>query len=1124
MSAFDTPGQGLNILCIDGGGARGLSALVLLDELMNRIQLLKKLDSPPHPYQCFDLIAGTGTGAVQACMLGRLRMPVQSAINAYANLAKDVFSEKKRYGSGSFKTTRLKESLRKIIQHATGDPDEPMLERQQTLGQCKTLVFAMSKHNMRAGIPTAFRSYPVAANAGPNCPIWETLCATMAHPDLFKSFDIGDPPLTRSFVDAGVGCNNPLGHVLAEVKTLYPERYVASVTSIGTGHTRTIQIPNTSFLRHFLPIPAIVAMKAIATDTERVAEEMARRFNSVDGVYFRLSVDQGMQDVGVDGWEQLSEVLEHTSAYMKPVDVSQRINKVAEVIHSRKPSVPTAQIDGEIKLTTANASVPPTVRRCPAPSPIFTGCEKNISKVESCIAGSTMERKVCIVHGLGGAGKTQIALKVVERTYDKWKDVIFVDATTQESIESALKEVAVAKRAGDTHKAALQWLESNHGPWLLILDNADDPSIPMRNYIPRGNHGSIIITTRLPGILPLAQGALSDCSVSNMGPDDAMVLLLKAAQKQDQETSTKEGDEAKVLLQELGHFALAIVHAGSFIGHSPHMSIAEYRSLLIQQKRQALEAYSKLPQAVKVDDYGHTVYTAWLICYKRLSPCAQKLLWLIASLHHTGITIDIFQRAAKGIKSYESTFPTTPLEDSALQLLQTFLCGFLTDSQSWDGLLFTETINEISSHSLLEYDAKNQAYRIHVLVQSWVHTVVPHDADLAAECARTLLAMSIPLDESLESILYRIKIGPHVDKVLSEASGAVGPNHAEPLFRVLRDRGQWIRAELLNSGIQETMKQVLGEDHPDTLRSMYNLALTYWYLGRYEDARALQSRVLDARKQVLGNDHPDTLLSMNNLANTYFDLGRHEDARSLHSEVLDRRKQVLGNDHLYTLGSMNNLANSYSALGRHEDARALYSEVLDRQEQVLGKSHPDTLLSMNNLALTYSNLGRYRDARALHSEVLDTRKQVLGNDHPDTLGNMNHLATTYSHLGRHEDARALHSEALDRQKQVLGKDHPNTLLSMNNLALTYLHLGRYEDARALHSEVLDTRKQVLGKDHPDMLQSMLWLSYIHLTLDQLEEAEKLQIPLDKYIQVFGENHPFTNLAREQLENIQNYRK
>ncbi|CAE6519771.1 unnamed protein product [Rhizoctonia solani] len=976
----------------------------------------------------------------------------------------------------------------------------------------------------------------------------------MAHPELFKSFDIGDPPLNQSFVDAGLGCNNPLAHVLAEVKTLYPERYVASVTSIGTGHTRTIQIPDTSFLRHLLPLAAIIAMKAIATDTERVAEEIARRFNSTEGVYFRLSVDQGMQTVGMDEWEQLNEVLDHTRAYT-------RYNFAPLFM----PNSTHSFADGEIQEVTSGPNTPFRIRRCPAPTPIFTGREAKICRVESCITASPMERKVCIVHGLGGAGKTQIALKVIERTYHKWKEVIFVDASTKESIESSLKDVAVAKRFGDTHQAALEWLESCCEQWLIVLDNLDDPSLPIRNYIPRGNHGSIIITTRLSGMLSLAQGTHSDCSVSSMDPNDALALLLKLAYKRDREPSPEETEEAKALLQELGYFALAIVHAGSFIGQSPHMPITEYRALLKGQKRQALEAYTKLPQAIKADDYGHNIYTAWLMCYNLLGSRAQKLLWLIAALHHTGVTVDIFRRAAQAINSYKTTFPTTHSEDSARQELQNFLCNFVDDSQNWDGLLFTQTINEVSSHSLLEYDHMNQAYRIHVLVQGWVHTVVPHEIDLADECARALLSMSIPLDKSLESIRFRINIGPHVDKVL-EAPSTISPNYAGALFRVLEDRGWWAKAELLNTRTLEIAQQVLGNDHPNTLNSMDKLACVYYELGRFEEARALISQVLDMRKQVLGEYHIDTLESMNNLACSYSNLGRFEDARALHSQALDMRKQILGRDHPDTLESMSNLAVTYLRLVRLEDARALLSQALGTVERVLGRDHPMTLKCTENLAFVYSELGRVEEAKVLLSHTLDSRKQVLGKshpetlesthklgcvylkfgqledarsllsqatgmreqvlgrDHPDTLASMYNFARVHSKMGRFEDARALYSQELDAVKRSLGEDHPDTLISMVSLAHVYSRLDRPEDAKALFSQVVDSRKRVLGNDHPDTLESIIELANIHLVLRQFREAEELQLCVAKFIQVFGENHEYTDTARRIVKAIQKHQK
>ncbi|CAE6399735.1 unnamed protein product, partial [Rhizoctonia solani] len=1034
-TTVSTSSRGLNILCIDGGGARGLSALVLLQELMKRIQHLEKLDSPPKPHQYFDLVAGTGTGAIQACMLGRLRMGVDEAIESYASLAKEAFSERKWIGKGAFRTTKLKGAIRNTIQTVTGNPDELMMERDPTT----PLVFAMSRHNMRAGIPTAFRSYAATANEGPRCTVWETVCATMAHPELFKSFVIGSPSLKQSFVDAGLGCSNPLAHVLTEVKRLHPGRHVSTVLSIGTGHTSTIQIPDGPVLRQFLPTAAIGAMKGIAEDAERVAEEIARRFSSADGVYFRLNVDQGLQSVEVSKWDQPSEVAEHTRAYMRMFEVIQTIDKAAQAIRVRNSTISTAQIDGEIQLGVSYARDPNVVsmaQYCPSPSSIFTGCRLKLHRMESCIVGSDVERKVCVVHGLGGAGKTQMVLKVIETTRHKWKEVMYIDSSTRESIEAGLQEVAAARKIGDTHRSTLQWLESYREPWLLVLDSADDPSVSIRDYIPRGNHGSVIITTRLSGMTTLARGQNSECSVSSMNPDDAMSLLLKCARLHDRELSLEETESAEFLLGELGYFALGIVHAGSFIGNSPHTSLTDYRSLFMREQRRALEAYSDLPAAIKADDYRHTVYTAWIICYDGLSSRAQELLWLIGYLHYTGITVDMFRRAAVAIVSYKAEYPMTQLEDLAQQKLKEALCAFMSSSGGWDGLLFTQVIDELASRSLLEYDRMNQAYRIHLLVQDWARTVIPYESDLAAKCAEMLVSISVSgcMDNSVESVMVRMSVGLHVDRVLLECTESTGIDHLRHFYEIYISRGRWEKAEQLQEHIERRLKQMRGDEHPDTLRSMNDLANAYSHLGRYEDARALHTQVLHTRKQVLGTNHPDMLTTMNNLANAYSHLGRYEDARALYTRVLDTQKQVLGTDHPNTLRTMNNLAIVYSDLGQYEDARVLYTQVLDTQKQVLGTNHPDTLTTMNNLAIDYSKLGRYEDARALYTLVLDTQNQVLGTNHPNTLTTMNNLANAYSDLGRYEDARALYTQVLDTQKQVLGTDHLDTLTTMNNLA------------------------------------------------------------------------------------------
>ncbi|CAE6459332.1 unnamed protein product [Rhizoctonia solani] len=89
-------------------------------------------------------------------------------------------------------------------------------------------------------------------------------------------------------------------------------------------------------------------------------------------------------------------------------------------------------------------------------------------------------------------------------------------------------------------------------PWLLILDNADDPSLAIRDYMPGGNHSSVIITTRLSGMISLARGTYSDCVVSGMDPDDALALLLRCARRQELQLPAEESGAAKALVEELG--------------------------------------------------------------------------------------------------------------------------------------------------------------------------------------------------------------------------------------------------------------------------------------------------------------------------------------------------------------------------------------------------------------------------------------------------------------------------------------------------------------------------------------------------------------------------------------------
>jgi hypothetical protein len=189
------------------------------------------------------------------------------------------------------------------------------------------------------------------------------------------------------------------------------------------------------------------------------------------------------------------------------------------------------------------------VRHFPAPSPAFTGCESHVSQVSSCLLGPPDERRLCVVWGLGGTGKSQIALQAIENTKEHWADIVYVDAASRETTVSALNEFAVAKQIGNTHEDAIRWLGSNHHPWLLVFDNADDPDMNLPIFIPQGSHGRILITTRIRDLTLLGHGPNSKCNIGEMDPREALELLLKTARTEYHVLSVQDKESASELVK-----------------------------------------------------------------------------------------------------------------------------------------------------------------------------------------------------------------------------------------------------------------------------------------------------------------------------------------------------------------------------------------------------------------------------------------------------------------------------------------------------------------------------------------------------------------------------------------------
>ena len=472
--------------------------------------------------------------------------------------------------------------------------------------------------------------------------------------------------------------------------------------------------------------------------------------------------------------------------------------------------------------------------------------------------------------------------------------------------------------------------------------------------------------------------------------------------------------------KELSYLALAIVQAGAYISSS-QCSLTRYLEMYREHRGRLLEEYRD--HAQKIDDYEQTVYTTWAISFTRLSPHATTFLHFCAFLHHSGISEAIFEKAVINVGTYVPAFPPDNQELDDLQLAKDFLSMFQTTDSVWDIQKFLKVIIEICSYSLMDFNEGNKTYSIHPLVHAWMLTTFS-DATMSCACVQWVLGITVNWEFKTEDYRFRRMLLPHIEAALQREAAPISA--VAQLQLVYVEAGSWRKAEELQVQLMQKSKQLLGDEHPESLITMGYLAATYREQGHWKEAEMLQVQVMEKTKQLLGDKHPDTLNCMANLAATHWKQGQWKEAEMLQVQVTEKTKQLLGDKHPDTLNCMANLAVSHWNQGQLEEAEVLQVQVVEKTKQLLGDEHPGTLKSMANLAATYWKQGQWKEAEVLQVQVMEKTKQLLGDEHPDTLNNMANLVATYWSQGQWKKAEVLQVQVMEKRKLLLGDEHPSS--------------------------------------------------------------------------------------------------
>jgi hypothetical protein len=410
-----------------------------------------------------------------------------------------------------------------------------------------------------------------------------------------------------------------------------------------------------------------------------------------------------------------------------------------------------------------------------------------------------------------------------------------------------------------------RWLSNIPDTWLVIFDNADDPDLDISVYFPVGNRGTILITTRNPDCkVHATDGSWQE--VVGMQTDEAISLMLKESGRDWRDEAARE--MARPVVSMLGYLALAITQAGAVIRQGV-CGINEYCQLYSKRRKELLSQKSML----STGDYQYTVNTTWEISLRFIGKKsndfahdAVELLQIFSFLHYEGISEEIFREAWRNTKKKDPSGWTLTHQPHVLSR---------QSSPDWDSYMFRKAISVLTSFSLISRD-RNNLISIHPLVHSWARDrMTPSEEERFWRLTVSTLAASITFRFKSSDYRFRRSLAPHLNacnrvfaggilRICDEAEECL--TIVEKFALVYGESGQWSEALRLVEQVVEVRRRTLGEEHPDTLRSMHGLSIRFSEVGRRPEALQLAEQVVETHRRTLGEEHPDTLSSMHNLA------------------------------------------------------------------------------------------------------------------------------------------------------------------------------------------------------------------------------------------------------------------
>jgi tetratricopeptide (TPR) repeat protein len=624
----------------------------------------------------------------------------------------------------------------------------------------------------------------------------------------------------------------------------------------------------------------------------------------------------------------------------------------------------------------------PIVLPYPSIGDLFKGRDEFMGRLRESLTRAPGGRMAVVsLFGLGGVGKTRVAVEYARAHADKYSALLFAVAETPEALRRNLAALAgtLAPQLDTTddevrRATVLDWLNANPG-WFLVLDNIDSkPALAEVEKLLGGLAGGhVVVTSRLANF----SGNFQPLELDVLTIEDAAAFLL-ARTKGRRRAATDDEAKAREVAKELGRLALALEQAAALIGKR-RLTFGQYLEQWRSKRDEVLAWFDET-----MTGYPRAIAVTWQASVAQLSEGGRRLLERLAWLAPEKVPEALID---------------VPIPDAEAETLR-------------------DAFDDLAAYSLVTRDAEGPFFLVHRLVQDVTRR------SLASEARqRSLIAALGWIDAAFAGNPNDVRYWPTLDPLVPHARTVAAHADAAGISgstaRLMNQLGMLLDEKALHVEAEQLIRRSLaideksfGPDHPNVAIRLNNLAQLLQDTSRLVEAEPLMRRALAIDEKNLGPDDPTVAIRLNNLATLLHATKRFIEAEPLIRRSLAINEKSFGPGHPDVAIRLNNLATLLQDTNRYDEAEPLTRRALAIDEKSFGLDHPKVAIRLNNLAQLLQATNRLVEAEPLMRRALKIDEKNFGPDHPKVAIRLNNLARLLQATNRLVEAEPLMRRAV----------------------------------------------------------------------------------------------------------------